>query len=95
MADNQTIIRAAIERLEQQRAVVKFPTPWDHAEGCYDGMWDEEVRLIAALHRTIDPQLAILREVEYQLGPDGHGHAAQEFNLYVPLARAILGEVNQ
>lgn len=47
--------------------------------------------LIVTLHRTIDAQLRILREAEYQLGKDA-GFAAREYNLFLPLARAILGE---
>lgn len=49
--------------------------------------------LIVILHRTIDAQLAILREALFQLegSPSQAGFIGNEFNLFMQLADAILG----
>ncbi len=49
--------------------------------------------LIVTLHRTIDAQLAILREALFQLegAPARAGFIGNEFNLFMRLADAILG----
>lgn len=50
-------------------------------------------QLIEVLHRTIDAQLAILREALFQLegAPARAGFIGNEFNLFMRLADAILG----
>ncbi|MET0716377.1 MAG: hypothetical protein ABWY57_15840 [Mycetocola sp.] len=52
--------------------------------------------LIVVLHRTIDAQLAILRETHYQLSDGAHGTGllGTEHTLITSLADAILGDAS-
>lgn len=79
-------IEAAIEKLEtltQQASlgVMFLPIQDDPVE--YD--------LGTTLYRTIDAQLAILREALFQIEIGNAGFIATELNLFMRLADAILG----
>jgi hypothetical protein len=54
---------------------------------------DADGELIVTLHRTIDTQLAILRETLFQLSaaPEARGFIGNEFTLFRRLADAING----
>lgn len=58
-----------------------------------DARLPQDTELIATLHRTIDAQIAILREALFQLegAPARAGFIGNEFNLFMRLADAILG----
>lgn len=58
-----------------------------------DRLLESDAHLIVTLHRTIDAQLAILREALFQLegAPARAGFIGNEFNLFMRLADAILG----
>lgn len=104
-------LEAAIDKLE--RLKVESTRVWaqthqglhaaldEHEIGlCFHDLSDADAELIVTLHRTIDAQLAILRDAEAYGDGNGPGHsyessaaAAAVWALALPLADAILGEV--
>lgn len=79
---------------------MRFITVLDSHNGGHDGSIvaadvtsEARAQLIVTLHRTIDAQLAILREALFQLegAPARAGFIGNEFNLFMRLADAILG----
>ncbi len=102
-------LQAAIDKLEQLRAETRYieVNGWIVEENPGDtSRYPLEPRddlfpitndeLIVTLHRTIDAQLAILREAVFQLSgaPQARGFIGNEFSLFMALADAILGEAS-
>ena len=85
-------IQAAIEKLEGFNAARPvFATFKNVDQDAAEWFARAEVKL-AMFHRTIDAQLAILREADFQMsgGTEAAGFIGKEFNLFVRLAEAIL-----
>lgn len=98
-------IAAAIEKLESLRGLdgtwtLQGGNEWIHPIGITvapddGGVTTRQADLIVTLHRTIDAQLAILRDALAGLQPGWAGMVQpdENYELQADLARAILGEV--
>ena len=90
-------IQAAIEKLEKSVGVYDISNGWLIEIDTDIITGDPRVPLtsdplIVMLYRTIDAQLAILYEADFQMSgvTEAAGFIGKEFNLFVRLAEAIL-----
>lgn len=84
------------ERKRYERAVEVYSGPDESTPGSCDIVQfynPADAELVVTLHRTIDTQLAFLREARFQLTHEGEhvkGFLEHELNLFMRLADAIL-----